>query len=367
MLIIYDKNVNLKIKKLILDYKSLFNVPIFLLEDIFTEFLNNNYKTSNLIKIEDNKLINLLTNCISYYEYKFKEKYKSNVKKHWIIVDENFSPDNRKGIWIGNNLFLIVPIKNIFSVFNTYEQVANWLRRGLSYYIIKKILEDHNLRKVSYNQKYYDLNYIFEIFLSIPDEKDYCSFSNWWEFRGILFFKYIGKNINRIKELIVNQNLNDNFILFNKLILEYSSQFDFRKLEMNIGMCFHSEWFKKLNVICKNIDNNIHSIEVLLSNIYEDYHLINKYILITDSTINFCDSSIILTQTISNRDIVKFNSKKSKYNGFILTIEYNSLDFVLKILKNKEYTKLLQNCSHNTILFRKENEGNNEKINIKYI
>ncbi len=118
--------------------------------------------------------MNFITHCY-LYDY-LKKYYKKNVKIFLVPIKLEFSENNRKGIWIKNNLFLFVPIKNIHKYFYNKKVFNDWIERGVFHYIYKKIIELYRYsRYFEYNNDYY-----FELFMSIPDEKQrYEIFSEW--------------------------------------------------------------------------------------------------------------------------------------------------------------------------------------------
>lgn len=354
---VYSKNIDLLIKKYLKSYGKLQLIPKYLLIESVLGIDKNDVDN---FEFKENKIFEIVNDINTYMIEKYKNIYSVYPEILWIFLDIEFDLDNRLGVWDNNKLILFVPIKNIESYIKSKSDIYDWLRRGLSYYVLKKINSNKKIFKFSYNQNNYDYSYIFEVFLNIPDElENYTKFSDWWALNGVLFFRYIKDNILYISKEIEKSSLIDNQKLFFNLIKEYQKNIVYDLNLVTVGMCFHSQWYNNINIsINEEITDNIYeNLVYFLENIYVDFDLIAKDIIISNEKIIDNGVNIIFEKLyLNDENKVKFEVKNTSEKVVEFYISYSSLDFLNKVIKDEENRQYLLNSMDKKILIEEEND-----------
>ncbi|WP_296129607.1 hypothetical protein [uncultured Anaerococcus sp.] len=318
-----DKKLNDKIIELSNGYGSLSAVPIYSIRNL----LFNKIHTYDTVAYD-----NLFSNNVFDYEIYLREIYMNvfdkKINTRYILIDLEFSEENRFGFWEGDILYLLIPVKNILSIFKSENNIRKWIRRGEYHYIFKKIQEYYNMYSTINFIQEMDF-YNFEIFMSLPDElEEYNDFSEWWLLRGNLFFVYIKKDIDLIVQNIKKMDFNNSLIYFFEILLDFYKNKDNFNYDLKIAMFFNYEFYNNLNIIIEDIYKDDIIINFLEKSIY-NFEYLYKYITISDENIRLADNQIIFKKD-SFKGKLKLKCLYDKGLN-ILEISYNSINDLNKI------------------------------------
>lgn len=354
---IYSRNVDYLIKEYLKNYGKLQLIPKYLLIESVLNIDKNNIDN---FEFEGKDLFERIEDINTYLLEKYNNIYSIYPDILWVFLDIEFDLDNRVGVWDNNKLILFIPIKNIQNYIKSKSGIYDWLRRGLSYYILKKINRNEKICKLSYNQNDYDFSYIFEVFLNIPDElENYSKFSDWWAINGVLFFRYIEGDILKISKKIEKSSLKDNQKLFFRLIEEYQKNITYDLNIITIGMCFHSQWYDniKININEEITDDIYENLVYFLENVFEDFNLIAKNITMSNEKFIENGVNIIFEKIYLNEENkVKFEVKNISKEIVEFHISYSSLNFLNKVIKNEENRQFLLNSMDKKIIIEEKSD-----------